>query len=66
MGFKEENEITVRVQCSEDELKKILAKDKFILNNEYYAKDIFMIPKDIDIFKVTTRESLSRAIILRE
>ena len=66
MGFKDENEITVRVQCSEDELKKILAKDKFILNNEYYAKDIFMIPKDIDIFKVTTRESLSRAIILRK
>ena len=24
MGFKDENEITVRVQCSEDELKKIL------------------------------------------
>ena len=66
MGFKEENEITVRVQCSEDELKKILNKDKFILNNEYYAKDIFMIPKDIDIFKVTTREIVSKAILLRE
>ena len=53
---KEENEITVRVQCSKDELKKILNEDKFILNNEYYAKDIFMIPRDIDIFKVATRE----------
>ena len=62
MGFKEENEITVRVQCSEDELKKILNGDKFILTNEYYAKDIFMIPKDIDIFKVATREILSKAI----
>ena len=66
MGFKEENEITVRVQCSEDELKKILNEDKFILNNEYYAKDIFMIPKDIDIFKAATREILSKAILLRE
>lgn len=66
MGFKEGNEITVRVQCSEDELKKILNGDKFILTNEYYAKDIFMIPKDIDIFKVATREILSKAILLRE
>lgn len=66
MGFKGENEITVKVQCSEDELKRILTNDKFVLNNEYYAKDIFMIPKDIDIFKVTTRESLSKSIILRE
>ncbi len=66
MGFKEENEITVRAQCSEDELKKILNGDKFILNNEYYAKDIFMIPRDIDIFKVATREILSKAILLRE
>ena len=66
MGFKEENEITVRVQCSEEELKKILNKDKFILNNEYYAKDIFMIPQNIDISKVTTREILSKAVLLRE
>ena len=66
MGFKEENEITVRVQCSEDELKNILNGDKFILNNEYYAKDIFMIPRNIDRFKVATREILSKAILLRE
>ena len=66
MEFKDENEITVRVQCFEDELKKILNKDKFILSNEYYAKDIFMIPKNIDIFKCTTRESLSKAILLME
>ena len=66
MGFKEENEITVRVKCSEDELKNILNEDKFILNNEYYAKDIFMIPRSIEIFKVATREILSKAILLRE
>lgn len=66
MGFKDENEITVKVQCFEDELKNILNKDKFILSNEYYVKDIFMIPKNIDIFKCTTRESLSKAILLRK
>ncbi len=66
MGFKEGNEITVRVKCLEEELKEILNRDKFILNNEYYSKDIFMIPKNIDIINISTREILSKAILLRE
>lgn len=66
MSLKNGNEITIRAQCSEEELKEILKKDNFILKNEYYAKDIFMIPKDIDILKTSTREILSKAILLRE
>lgn len=66
MSFKEGNEITIRAKCSEEILKEILKKDNFILKNEYYTKDIFMIPKNIDIIKVPTREILSKAILLRE
>lgn len=66
MSYKEGNEITVRVQCSEKDLIKILKKDNFVLKSEYYAKDIFLIPKNIDISRTATRKILNRAIILRE
>lgn len=66
MSYKDGNEITIRVKCSENKLKEILRKDKFILKSEYYAKDIFLIPKSINIFEFSTREVLSKAILLRE
>ncbi len=66
MSYKEGNEITVRVQCSEKDLIKILKEDSFVLKSEYYAKDIFLIPKNIDISRTATREILNRAILLRE
>ena len=66
MSYKEENEITVRVQCSEKYLIKILKEDNFVLKSEYYAKDIFLIPKNIDISRTATREILNKAILLRE
>ena len=66
MSYKEGNEITVRVQCSEKDLIKILKEDNFVLKSEYYAKDIFLIPKNIDISRTSTREILNRAILLRE
>lgn len=66
MSYKEGNEITVRIQCSEKDLIKILKKDNFVLKSEYYAKDIFLIPKNIDISRTATRKILNRAIILRE
>ena len=46
MSYKEGNEITIRVQCSEKDLIKILKEDNFVLQSEYYTKDIFLIPKN--------------------
>ena len=66
VSYKDSNEITIRVKCSENKLKEILQKDKFILKNEYYARDIFLIPQNINIFKISTRDVLSKAILLRE
>lgn len=66
MSYKEGNEITVRVQCSEKDLIKKLEEENFVLKSEYYAKDIFMIPNNIDISRTATREILNRAILLRE
>ena len=66
MSYKAGKEITIRVQCSEKDLIKILKEDNFVLQSEYYAKDIFLIPKNIDISRTATREILNRAILLRE
>lgn len=66
MSYKEGNEITIRVQCSEKDLIKRIQEEDFVFKSEYYSKDIFMIPKDIDIMKTNTREILSKAILLRE
>lgn len=66
MSYKEGNEITIRVQCSEKELIKKIKQDNFVFKSEYYAKDIFLIPENIDILKTATREILNRAILLRE
>ncbi len=66
MSYKEGNEITVRIQCSEKDLIRILKEDNFLLKSEYYAKDIFLIPKNIEISRTATREILNKAILLRE
>ncbi|MCI8444373.1 MAG: hypothetical protein HFJ37_04335 [Clostridia bacterium] len=66
MSYKDGNEITIRVQCSEKELINKIKQDNFVFKSEYYTKDIFLIPKDIDISKTITREILNRAILLRE
>ena len=66
MSYKEGNEITVRIQCSEKDLIKILKEDNFVLKSEYYAKDIFLIPKNIDISRTATRKILNKSILLRE
>ena len=66
MAIKSNNEITVRVKCSEDELFKILEQDNFKRTNEYLTRDIFMIPSSTNIYNEETRDILKKAIILRE
>ncbi len=66
MSISSNNEITVRVICSENELIKILEEKQFRMINEYNASDIFMIPNEIDITKNESREILKRAVLLRE
>lgn len=65
MSEKEENEITVKVMCSKDELIKSLEKQGFKVNKLFSIDDYYYIPSSIDIQNMTTREILSKAIILR-
>lgn len=66
MSYKNENEITIRVKCSENELIELLQENNFCNKSEYYAKDIFLIPNNIDIYKHTSRMILKDAILIRE
>lgn len=65
MSEKEENEITVKVTCSKDELLEFLTKQGFKAGRIFSLDDYYYIPSALDIQNMTTREILSKAIILR-
>jgi len=65
MSNKEENEITVRVICSKDELINTLKNEGFSEGESFTLDDSYFIPNDIDINKYSVREILSKAVIIR-
>ena len=56
MSVKEENEITIKVICSNDELIKLLTNKGFNEGRKFTLNDYYLVPKDINIEKLTTRE----------
>ena len=66
MSIGNQNEITVRVICSKEKLNEILLQTGFKEVHRYNSSDIFLIPKEIDIYKENTREILAKAVLLRE
>ena len=65
MSVKEENEITIKVTCSNDELIKHLTNKGFNEGRKFTLDDYYLIPKDMYIEKLTTREILAKAVIIR-
>lgn len=65
MSVKEENEITVKVECSKEELLKILKNNGFKKVRMFSLDDYFYIPKNLDIENMTTRDIIAKAAILR-
>lgn len=59
------NEITVKLQCSIEKIKKILDDKGFKIINEYVLDDTYYIPQNINTNLMNIRELLSKAIILR-
>ena len=64
--MKIENEITVLVTSTFDELHNKLINNGFTVKDKYIAKDVYMINKDIDITKLSTLEILKKCAIVRE
>lgn len=65
MSSKESNEVTIKVISTKEELIKILADKEFKRGREFSLDDYYFIPNDIDKDKLSTREILSKAIIIR-
>ena len=66
MSIGNQNEVTVKITCSKEELEENLKKQGFEKLHVYNSTDIFLIPKEIDIYKEKTRDILSKAILLRK
>ena len=65
MSIKEENEITIKVICSNAELIKLLTNKDFKEGEKFTLDDYYLIPKNLDIENLTTREILAKAVIIR-
>lgn len=68
MGIKQENEITMKVNCEMKELCKILEDKGFKIVDKFTMNDIFMIPNALKtkIKDLTSREILKEAILIRD
>ena len=65
MSGKESNELTIKVISRKEELIKILTDKEFKRGREFSLDDYYFIPNNIDKDKLSTREILSKAIIIR-
>jgi adenylate cyclase class IV len=63
--MKEDNEITVRVICSENDLISKLKEEGFVEGKSFLLDDYFFVPNDLDIDNLTVREILAKAVIVR-
>ena len=65
MEIKNNNEITVKVNTSINEMEEILKSKDFKLSDKFTCEDYYFISKNIEI-KKTVREILKKVIIVRQ
>lgn len=66
MGLKESNEITVKIKCEINEFYKIAEEKGFKIDHKFSMDDTYFIPETLNLDKMTTREILSKAVLVRE
>ena len=65
MPIKQENEITIRILCSKEELIKHLEEKGLKKGRRFRLNDHYLIPKTLKVEELTIREILSKAVIVR-
>ena len=65
MPIKQENEITIRILCSKEELIKHLEEKGLKKGRRFRLNDHYLIPKTLKLEELTIREILSKAVIIR-
>ena len=66
MSNKESNEVTIKVIDTKKNFIKLLISKGFKEGRKFSLDDYYFIPNNIDINKLSTREILSKAIIIRD
>ena len=65
MPIKQENEITIRILCSKEELIRHLEEKGLKKGRKFRLDDHYLIPKTLKLEELTVREILSKAVIIR-
>ena len=65
MSVEKNNEITVKVSGNSDKVVEILVNDGFEITDKFSLEDSYFIPKNIDVTKMSIREILEKAVIIR-
>ena len=65
MPIKQENEITIRILCSKEELIKHLEEKGLKKGRRFRLDDHYLIPKILKVEELKVREILSKAVIVR-
>jgi len=66
MAEKTSNEITIRVNVSNDEFMNYLNSNGFKETERFTLDDYYYIPKNLDLDSLSIREIISKAIIIRD
>jgi len=66
MSTKESNEITVRITCELPQFYSLLENKGFSPVKRFSLDDTYLIPADLNITAVPSREILSKAVLVRE
>ncbi len=66
MSEKTSNEITVKVNITNDEFIEFLKDTGFKEVEKFVLNDYYFIPKDLDIKDLSVREIIAKAVIIRD
>ena len=66
MEKKNSNEITVKIKCDLDEFYKTIKERGFKEIDHFNLDDTFFIQNDLNLENMTTREILSKAVLVRQ
>ena len=66
MSLKESNEITVKIKGKLEDFYKIIEEKGFYIDHEFSMNDAYFIPENLKLDKMSTREILAKAVLVRE
>ena len=66
MGVEKNNEITVKLNGGFNKVIEILKNKGFKISDKFSLEDSYFVPKNIEINKMTKRQILEKAVIVRD